>query len=278
MADPASFVVVQGLWLPPETAEADAAPQADALPVEGFHGINAGHGLGWLRSATQNRLYAEGLGGRYQLYVFQGPKPQKACYHVKQQRWLGANWCRVPALLDAMARFDEVLLFLYLDTDAFLNNFRVPLDRFLESDPLKPLAADKVLFPWNNTHWGWKKAKALGHARWATTGALALVSCAPARLLLKRWWAGANHRSDQREFIRVLGREERVSVIAEESSPRGAYDNRTYVLHRCGGCRWMPPLERLLNASRAANGVDDASAADALAAVWETRVLATFKQ
>ena len=52
----------------------------------------------------------------------------------------------------------------------------------------------------------------------------------------------------------------------------------TYVLHRCGGCRWMPPLERLLNASRAANGVDDASAADALAAVWETRVLATFKQ
>ena len=39
----------------------------------------------------------------------------------------------------------------------------------------------------------------------------------------------------------------------------------------------MPPLESLLNASRAANGVDDASAADALAAVWETRVLATFK-
>ena len=64
LADPASFVVVQGLWLPPETAEADAAPQADALPVEGFHGINSGHGLGWLRSATQNRLYAEGLGGR----------------------------------------------------------------------------------------------------------------------------------------------------------------------------------------------------------------------
>ena len=120
--------------------------------------------------------------------------------------------------------------------------------------------------------------RGIGHARWATTGALALVSCAPARLLLKRWWAGANHRSDQREFIRVLGREERVSVIAEESSPRGAYDNRTYVLHRCGGCRWMPPLERLLNASRAANGVDDAAAADALAAVWETRVLATFKQ
>ena len=69
-----SFVVVQGLWLPPETAEADAAPQStDALPVEGFHGINSGHGLGWLRSATHNRLYAEGLGGRYQLYVFQGP-------------------------------------------------------------------------------------------------------------------------------------------------------------------------------------------------------------
>ena len=100
---------------------------------------------------------------------------------------------------------------------------------------------------------------------------------APARLLLKRWWAGANHRSDQREFIRVLGREERVSVIAEESSPRGAYNASTYVLHRCGGCRWMPPLERLLNASRAANGVDDASAADALAAVWETRVLFTGK-
>ena len=76
----------------------------------------------------------------------------------------------------------------------------------------------------------------------------------------------------------MLGREERVSVIAEESSPRGAYDNRTYVLHRCGGCRWMPPLERLLNASRVANGVDDASAAEALVAVWETRVLATFKQ
>ena len=50
---------------------------------------------------------------------------------LKQQRWLGANWCRVPALLDAMARFDEVLLFLYLDTDAFLNNFRLPLDKFL---------------------------------------------------------------------------------------------------------------------------------------------------
>ena len=68
------------------------------------------------------------------------------------------------------------------------------------------------------------------------------------------------------------------TLIAEESSPRGAYNASTYVLHRCGGCRWMPPLERLLNASRAANGVDDASAADALAAVWETRVLATFKQ
>ena len=64
---------------------------------------------------------------------------------------------------------------------------------------------------------------------------------------------------------------------SEESSPRGAYNASTYVLHRCGGCRWMPPLERLLNASRAANGVDDASAADALAAVWETRVLFTGK-
>ena len=60
-------------------------------------------------------------------------------------------------------------------------------------------------------------------------------------------------------------------------APRGAYTASTYVLHRCGGCRWMPPLERLLNASRAANGVDDASAADALAAVWETRVLFTGK-
>ena len=69
-----------------------------------------------------------------------------------------------------------------------------------------------------------------------------------------------------------------MSVIAEESSPRGAYDNRTYVLHRCGGCRWMPPLERLLNASRAANGVSEQATAEALAAVWETRVLATFKQ
>ena len=68
-----------------------------------------------------------------------------------------------------------------------------------------------------------------------------------------------------------------MSVIAEESSPRGAYDNETYVLHRCGGCRWMPPLERLLNASRAANGVSTQSAADALAAVWETRVLFTGK-
>ena len=52
----------------------------------------------------------------------------------------------------------------------------------------------------------------------------------------------------------------------------------TYVLHRCGGCRWMPPLERLLNASRAANGVSEQATAEALAAVWETRVLATFKQ
>ena len=103
-----------------------------------------------------------------------------------------------------------------------------------------------------------------------------MVSCAPARLLLERWWAGARHRSDQREFIRILGRDDGVAVIADESSPRGAYDG-AYVLHRCGGCRWMPPLESLLNASRAANGVDDASAAAALAAVWETRVLATFK-
>ena len=42
-----------------------------------------------------------------------------------------------------------------------------------------------------------------------------------------------------------------------------------------------PPADRggfAINASRAANGVDDASAAEALAAVWETRVLATFKQ
>ena len=135
LADPASFVVVQGLWLPPETAEADAAPQSDALPVEGFHGINSGHGLGWLRSATQNRLYAEGLQGRYQLYVFQGPKPQKACYHVKQQRWLGANWCRVPALLDAMARFDEVLLFLYV---------AVPTRRFAPPRPPRVPPSNKA--------------------------------------------------------------------------------------------------------------------------------------
>lgn len=195
---------------------------------------------------------------------------------MKQKRWLGANWCRVPALLDAMARFDDVLLFLYLDTDAFLNRSRVPLERFLAADPRRPLAL-AVLFPWNNTHWGGKKARALGPARWATTGALAMVSCAPAQLLLERWWAGAHHRSDQREYIRVLGREPGVSVIADESSPRGAYDGGAYVLHRCGTCRWMPPLEYLLNASRAANGVDGASVAGALAAVWEARVLATFK-
>jgi len=33
-----------------------------------------------------------------------------------------------------------------------------------------------------------------------------------------------------------------------------------------------------LNASRAANGVSEQATAEALAAVWETRVLATFKQ
>ena len=74
-SDPGGFVVVQGLWLPPAVAAADAAPRsADALPVHSFHGLNAGAGLGWLRSATHNRLYAERLGGRYQLYLFQGPK------------------------------------------------------------------------------------------------------------------------------------------------------------------------------------------------------------
>ena len=57
-------------------------------------------------------------------------------------------------------------------------------------------------------------------------------------------WRFTDRFRHRREFIRVLGREERVSVIAEESSPRGAYNASTYVLHRCGGCRWMPPLER----------------------------------
>ena len=66
-------------------------------------------------------------------------------------------------------------------------------------------------------------------------------------------------------------------VLADPANFVVVHNASTYVLHRCGGCRWMPPLERLLNASRAANGVDDASAADALAAVWETRVLFTGK-
>ena len=69
-----------------------------------------------------------------------------------------------------------------------------------------------------------------------------------------------------------------LACAARSTAERSLADPASFVVHRCGGCRWMPPLERLLNASRAANGVDDASAADALAAVWETRVLATFKQ
>jgi len=55
---------------------------------------------------------------------------------------------------------------------------------------------------------------------------------------------------------------------------RGAFRRRAVV----GRPRQLRRRPGPLNASRAANGVDDASAADALAAVWETRVLATFKQ
>ena len=66
------------------------------------------------------------------------------------------------------------------------------------------------------------------------------------------------------------------SAAAASSTPFAARD--ALRSRSSGGIQRQPPLERLLNASRAANGVDDASAADALAAVWETRVLATFKQ
>ena len=66
-------------------------------------------------------------------------------------------------------------------------------------------------------------------------------------------------------------------ALADANKTRNSQNACVPPMHRCGGCRWMPPLERLLNASRAANGVDDASAADALAAVWETRVLFTGK-
>ena len=46
------FRPAAGPVAPEETAEADAAPQSDALPVEGFHGINSGHGLAGCATTT----------------------------------------------------------------------------------------------------------------------------------------------------------------------------------------------------------------------------------
>ena len=45
-----------------------------------------------------------------------------------------------------MARFDEVLLFLYLDTDAFLNNFRLPLDKFLGDAGARNIQAITMMY------------------------------------------------------------------------------------------------------------------------------------
>ena len=131
------FVVVQGLWLPPHLAGAKSAPNTtDALEKHGFHGQNAAAGLLWLKVAAHNKIYADRHSGHFQLYLYSGPYASKACFDVSQGRWLGANWCRVPALIDAMARFDA-RVYLYLDMDAFVNNFSLSPSAFLETTYLK---------------------------------------------------------------------------------------------------------------------------------------------
>ena len=112
------FVVVQGLWLPPHLAGAKSAPNTtDALEKHGFHGQNAAAGLLWLKVAAHNKIYADRHSGHFQLYLYSGPYASKACF-------------------DALARFDA-RVYLYLDMDAFVNNFSLSPSAFLETTYLK---------------------------------------------------------------------------------------------------------------------------------------------
>ena len=115
-------------------------------------------------------------------------------------------------------------------------------------------------------------------------------------LLLKRWWAGANHRSDQRESawkspgprlldgvevhwsiptqtrVHQLGREGSVSVIAEESrrAARMARVDLAPRMRRLRGCRPKTPSTR-----RARRTASTTAGGDALAAVWGAGALHT---
>jgi hypothetical protein len=272
-------VVVQGLWLPPHLAGAKSAPNTtDTLEKHGFHGPNAAAGLGWLKVAAHNKIYADRHSGRFQLYLYSGPYASKACFDVSRGRWLGANWCRVPALIDAMARFDA-RVYLYLDMDAFVNNFSLSPSAFLETTYLKmeygcrastarPLDSGATVFPFKNTHWGCT----------ATTGTMVMINCNTSRSLLKKWWRGATRTGfgDQADFVRDIGKEAGIATLADDSFPSG-FHRQLFALHHCGKCDFMPSLNTLLTASRVVNNINNATLATAVASLWEAREVVAFK-
>jgi len=272
-------VVVQGLWLPPHLAGAKSAPNTtDALEKHGFHGPNAAAGLGWLKVAAHNKIYADRHSGRFQLYLYSGPYASKACFDVSRGRWLGANWCRVPALIDAMARFDA-RVYLYLDMDAFVNHFSLSPSAFLETTYLKmeygcrastarPLDSGATVFPFKNTHWGCT----------ATTGTMVMINCNTSRSLLKKWWRGATRTGfgDQADFVRGIGKEAGIATLADDSFPSG-FHRQVFALHHCGKCDFMPSLNTLLTASRVVNNINNATLATAVASLWEAREVVAFK-
>ena len=298
----ATCVVVAGLWLSPSAAsvnDTSALRRTDyAQPAVGFHGKNNANTL-WLETVVQGELWAARHNSTFQLFIFSGPSAAKACYNVVQQRWLGANWCRIPALIDTMKRFPEHQLLLYVDTDAFINDMSTSASALLhrahvsdECAAKSPRACqphapalrdgDTLIWLWMNTLWP---------QPWAcrgTTGTMMMRRGERTTALLRVWWENARNVGfgDQSDFLSCVGWREGVKTLAEDSFTYNS--SSTFVIHVCGDCLKRrvefgfedghTSLSKLLSMSRRRNGVGAAAMNAVAQRLWDRRIIATFRE
>ena len=298
----ATCVVVAGLWLSPSAAsvnDTSALRRTDyAQQAVGFHGKNNAKDTLWLETAVQGELWAARHNSTFQLFIFSGPSAAKACYNVVQQRWLGANWCRIPALIDTMKRFPEHKLLMYLDTDAFINDMSTSASALLhrahvsdECAAESPRACqphapalrdgDTLIWLWMNTLWGECRG---------TTGTMMMRRGERTTALLRVWWENARNGNvgigDQSDFLSCVGWREGVKTLAEDSFTYNS--SSTFVIHVCGGCLKKrvedgfedghTSLRKLLSMSRRRNGVGAAAMNAVAQRLWDRRIIATFRE
>jgi hypothetical protein len=142
----------------------------------------------WQTAATWNARYCAAHGHRFLYYTL---PPDDRCHH--DQEPLASAWCKVRAMLNAYQDHPEVSFFIYLDSDAVVDQrfAHQPLNRLLETMQSRlawDFLAKPVVFNQDGACWWCSLVVRVGYTVCLNAGTVAFYRHPTSWQVLSDWW------------------------------------------------------------------------------------------